>query len=131
MKIKYVKHPVSKELKAELRAQGYTIIDIRFAPPEVREAMCDSENQKADDDVATADNDVTVDTDAASSGDDQSDTSTGDGVTVDGYESLTEESLTDLSKEELSDIARNLGVQFHGSSGAEKIMRAIIESGLL
>lgn len=107
MKIKYVKHPVSKELKAELRAQGYTIIDARFAPPEVREAMCDAEAQAS------------------------GDASTDGGVTVDGYESLTEESLADLSKEELSDIARNLGVQFHGSSGAEKIMRAIIESGLL
>lgn len=108
MKVKYVKHPVSKELKAELRAQGYTIIDIRFAPPEVREAVRDAEAQEA------------------SGG-----ASTDDGVTVDGYESLTEESLADLSKEELSDIARNLGVQFHGSSGAEKIMRAIIESGSL
>ncbi|MCW8158979.1 hypothetical protein D7243_22695 [Stutzerimonas stutzeri] len=32
-KIKYVQHPVSPEQKAELRAQGFKIIDARFAPP--------------------------------------------------------------------------------------------------
>lgn len=33
-KIAYEPHPVSKERKAELRAQGYTIIDARFKPAE-------------------------------------------------------------------------------------------------
>lgn len=33
-KIKYEPHPVSAERKAELRAQGYTILDARFAPKE-------------------------------------------------------------------------------------------------
>lgn len=32
-KIAYVEHPVSPERKAELRAQGFKIIDARFAPP--------------------------------------------------------------------------------------------------
>lgn len=32
MKIAYVKHPVSPELKDKIRAQGYTILDARFAP---------------------------------------------------------------------------------------------------
>lgn len=31
-KIKYEPHPVSPERKAELRAQGYKILDLRFAP---------------------------------------------------------------------------------------------------
>lgn len=31
-KIAYEKHPVSPERKAELRKQGYKIIDARFAP---------------------------------------------------------------------------------------------------
>ena len=31
-KIIYEKHPVSAERKAELRAQGYKIIDARFDP---------------------------------------------------------------------------------------------------
>lgn len=31
-KIKYVQHPVSPEQKAELRAQGFKIIDARFKP---------------------------------------------------------------------------------------------------
>lgn len=37
MQIKYVKHPVSPEEKAKLRAEGYKIIDIRFKPTEVEE----------------------------------------------------------------------------------------------
>lgn len=32
MKIAYEPHPVSPERKAELRAQGFKIIDARFAP---------------------------------------------------------------------------------------------------
>lgn len=32
MKIKYEPHPVTPERKAELRDQGYKIIDARFAP---------------------------------------------------------------------------------------------------
>lgn len=35
MKIKYEPHPVTPERKAELVAQGYTIIDARFAPESV------------------------------------------------------------------------------------------------
>ena len=31
-KIKYEKHPVSPERKAELRSQGFKIIDIQFKP---------------------------------------------------------------------------------------------------
>ena len=31
-KIAYVEHPVTPERKAELRAQGFKIIDARFAP---------------------------------------------------------------------------------------------------
>jgi len=37
MKIKYEPHPVSAERKAELVADGYKIIDARFAPEEARE----------------------------------------------------------------------------------------------
>lgn len=33
MKIIYEPHPVTPERKAELRAQGYRIIDAVFAPP--------------------------------------------------------------------------------------------------
>tara|TARA_Y100000310_G_scaffold324866_2_gene387353 strand:- start:15686 stop:15949 length:264 start_codon:yes stop_codon:yes gene_type:complete len=32
MKIKYEPHPVSPERKAELRSQGFKILDARFAP---------------------------------------------------------------------------------------------------
>lgn len=32
MEIKYETHPVSPERKAELRAQGYRILDAKFAP---------------------------------------------------------------------------------------------------
>jgi len=33
MQIAYEPHPVTPERKAELRAQGFKIIDARFAPP--------------------------------------------------------------------------------------------------
>ena len=36
-KIAYEKHPVSPERKKELRAQGYKILDARFAPDEPKE----------------------------------------------------------------------------------------------
>ena len=35
MKIAYEKHPVTAERKAELRAQGFKIVDARFKPAEV------------------------------------------------------------------------------------------------
>jgi len=34
----YEPHPVSRERKAELRAQGFNIIDSKFAPPAARQA---------------------------------------------------------------------------------------------
>lgn len=33
MKIAYEKHPVAPERKRQLRAQGFKIVDARFAPP--------------------------------------------------------------------------------------------------
>lgn len=35
-KIKYEPHPVSAERKAELRAEGFKIVDARFAPKEAK-----------------------------------------------------------------------------------------------
>lgn len=37
MKIAYEPHPVTPERKAELRAQGYKIIDAKFEPQEQTE----------------------------------------------------------------------------------------------
>ena len=39
MKIAYEPHPVSPERKAELRAQGFKIIDARFKPLDVVDAV--------------------------------------------------------------------------------------------
>lgn len=38
LKIAYEPHPVTPERKAELRAQGFRIIDVRFKPQELIEA---------------------------------------------------------------------------------------------
>ncbi len=38
MKIAYEKHPVTPERKAELRAQGFKIIDAKFKPEEAAPA---------------------------------------------------------------------------------------------
>lgn len=47
-KIKYEPHPVTPERKAELRAQGFKIIDARFAPPgEVVEPQDDAPKPRA------------------------------------------------------------------------------------
>lgn len=37
MNIVYEKHPVTAERKAELRAQGFKIMDARFKPEEVEQ----------------------------------------------------------------------------------------------
>lgn len=37
MAVVYMKHPVTPEQKAEQRAKGNRIIDIKFAPPEAKE----------------------------------------------------------------------------------------------
>jgi len=39
MKIAYEPHPVSAERKAELRAQGFKIMDARFKPLDVADAV--------------------------------------------------------------------------------------------
>ena len=39
MKIAYEPHPVTPERKAELRAQGFKILDARFKPLDVVEAI--------------------------------------------------------------------------------------------
>lgn len=36
-KIAYIEHPVSPERKAELRAQGFKIIDARFRPADIEQ----------------------------------------------------------------------------------------------
>lgn len=46
-KIAYEKHPVSHERKAELRKQGYKIIDARFASP----GQAPDETERGDEDV--------------------------------------------------------------------------------
>lgn len=45
-KIAYEKHPVSPERQAELRAQGFKIIDARFKPEEDR--VMSEDEQRAD-----------------------------------------------------------------------------------
>lgn len=49
-KIKYEPHPVSPERKAELRSQGYKIVDARFEPkadkPKVEKPKADDKKGK-------------------------------------------------------------------------------------
>lgn len=35
MRIAYVEHPVSPKRKAQLRADGYKVIDVRFKPEQI------------------------------------------------------------------------------------------------
>ncbi len=45
-KVIYEKHPVSPERKAELRGQGYTIIDAQFKPADVEQEEAEQEAPK-------------------------------------------------------------------------------------
>ena len=45
-KIAYEPHPVSPERKAELRAQGYKILDARFKPEEPEAKPVEAEKPK-------------------------------------------------------------------------------------
>ncbi|UXC20013.1 hypothetical protein [Comamonas squillarum] len=44
-KIAYEKHPVSPERKAELRAQGFKIIDAQFKPAQAQEHSSEGEGE--------------------------------------------------------------------------------------
>ena len=108
MKIAYVKHPVTPEEKAKLRAGGYQIIDARFAPKDYQgKAIADADDLEP----------IAVDNISLAPSTDE-----GELKIID---------LDSMSADELRDVARNLGIPFHGSSGAEKIKQAIIDSGLL
>lgn len=54
-KIAYEKHPVSPERKAELRKQGYKIIDARFAPANHTEAEVERDETGTEQNDAMAD----------------------------------------------------------------------------
>lgn len=45
MKIAYEPHPVSAERKAELRGQGYRIIDVRFKPADAEDESPKAETE--------------------------------------------------------------------------------------
>jgi len=54
MRIAYEPHPVSPERKAELRAQGFKIIDERFKPLDVVEAVgADADGVQAETETET------------------------------------------------------------------------------
>ncbi|PWB21324.1 hypothetical protein [Comamonas sp. JNW] len=46
-KIAYEKHPVSPERKAELRAQGFKIIDAQFKPAPAQEQATEAEGEQS------------------------------------------------------------------------------------
>ena len=47
MKIAYEPHPVTPERKAELRAQGFKIIDAAFKPAEAEKPAADADTARA------------------------------------------------------------------------------------
>lgn len=49
-KIWYEPHPVSPERKAELRAQGYSIVDVEFAPADWIEKSAELADESGGDD---------------------------------------------------------------------------------
>ena len=49
-KIAYEKHPVSAERKAELRGEGFKILDVRFKPDDLAELVKGHEFEPGDED---------------------------------------------------------------------------------
>lgn len=82
MKVIYEKHPVTPERKQQLRSQGYTIIDARFAP-KGHPTHQNVDNQAAGD------------------------------------------NLENMTLDELKALAKDMGVNIHANSGAEKFIEAI------
>lgn len=119
MKVIYEKHPVTPERKQQLRSQGYTIIDARFAPkgyvhPDANTSG-DASGNAAAVDVADAHGAPTHDAvqdQVAAHQDDDSQSAAGD-------------NLEGMTLDELKELAKELGVKVHANSGADKFIEAI------
>lgn len=119
-KIAWEKHPVSRERKTELRAQGFKIIDIRFAPDGGRGGVSgaddgrlpDAEQRKLLIDML-AERGIEFDEDMG----------------TDELRALTitpnPDGLDDLDAEQLRALAAERGVAVHARAGADKIRAAL------
>ncbi len=97
-KVIYEPHPVSPERKKELIAQGYKIIDARFAPVDLVKPTGKDEQPT---------NDVQAGTPTAG----------GEAVDLDG-----------LDADQLRQLAKERGVNVHANAGADKIRAALREA---
>lgn len=112
MKTIYQKHPVTPEQKADLRSQGYKIVDAAFAPAGYVHPIAQREQIKAQAKAeleAAAKLEVeakaTVDSTNAS-------TMSGDG-------------LDELDVDQLQALAKERGVSVHHKAGADKVREAL------
>ena len=91
----YEPHPVSAERKAELRSQGYKIIDAAFMPADHMQAT-EQTAQSVVQNIAWA--------------------KTPDGEYI---------NLGDMSKEQLQALAKKHSVEVHHKSGVDKLIEAL------
>lgn len=108
MKIIYQKHPVTPEQKAELRQQGYKIIDSAFAPagyvyPIVQGGQVEA-GAKTTVERAEAEK-LTVDTTSAST--------------------TSDDGLDELDADQLHALAKERGISVHHKAGADKVREAL------
>lgn len=113
MKIIYQKHPVTPEQKADLRSQGYKIIDAAFAPAgyehpstllERAEGQAKAEPEAKATERTEAEKLAVDATDA--------DTTPGDG-------------LDEMGADQLHVLAKERGLSVHHKAGAEKVREAL------
>jgi hypothetical protein len=102
MKIIYQKHPVTAEQKAQLRAQGYKIIDEAFAPADYVHPESDKGEQEQCIDPAIQPPYAT--------------------------ELPVNDGLDELNTEQLHALAKERGVKVHHNAGADKVREALREA---
>lgn len=152
----YEPHPVSPERKAELRAEGYKIIDARFAPvtpirkdgPTVAEYVAAGylasgyppkgyASRSTEDEIAAA-----IAAHAAAQPInptvEQRSDDAAQGEQVAGFDSAiqpedaqtlpADDGLGQLSAEQLHDLAKERGVKVHHAAGADKVREALREA---
>lgn len=152
----YIPHPVSPELKAKLRAEGYKIIDARFAPvdhlrddgPTVAEyvaagylpagyppkgyASRSTEDEIADAIAAhAAAQPINPTVEQRSEGAAQGGQIAGFDPAIQpaGDQTLpVDDGLGQLSAEQLHELAKERGVKVHHAAGADKVREALREA---
>lgn len=112
MKVIYQKHPVTPEQKADLRSQGYKIIDAAFAPAGYVHPIVQREQVEA---KAKAELEAAAKLEVEAK------------ATVDltNTSTMSGDGLDELDVDQLHALAKERGVSVHHKAGADKVREAL------